>query len=73
MSIYSHNHITSDFLCVEPGTFEFSKPSLLFKESAGKALIPIERINGADGRVEISWQTTDMTACSGRDYEGGKG
>ena len=60
-------------LLAEPGTFEFSKPSLLFKESVGKAQVPIERINGADGKVEIKWKTEDMSAHSGHDYEGGDG
>jgi len=57
----------------EPGTFEFAKPSLLFKESCGKAHIPVERKNGADGIVEVHWKTEDMTAKTGRDYEGGEG
>ena len=37
------------------------------------AKIPIERTNGADGDVEVSWETQDMTAKSGRDYCGGEG
>ncbi|KAI0228381.1 Sodium/calcium exchanger 3 [Lamellibrachia satsuma] len=57
----------------EPGTFEFSKPSLLFRESVGMASIPIERSCGADGIVDVSWKTEDMTAKSGRDYCGGEG
>lgn len=57
----------------EPGTFEFAKPSLLFKESCGKAHIPVERKNGADGKVEVHWKTEDMSAKTGRDYEGGEG
>lgn len=57
----------------EPGTFEFSKPSMLFKESAGKALIPVERLNGADSTVKVTWKTDDMTAHHGKDYEGGEG
>ncbi|KAK2160732.1 hypothetical protein LSH36_127g04060 [Paralvinella palmiformis] len=57
----------------EPGTFEFSKPSLLFKESAGKALIPIERHSGGDGHVEVKYRTEDMSAISGKDFEGGNG
>ena len=60
-------------VCTEPGTFEFAKPSLLFKESAGKALIPVERSNGADGIVELEWKTEDMTAKAGKDFEGGAG
>ena len=45
----------------------------MFKESAGKALIPIDRTNGCDGRITISWRTEDMSAKSGQDYEGGEG
>eukprot|EP00918_Siedleckia_nematoides_P097649 GHVU01213916.1.p1 GENE.GHVU01213916.1~~GHVU01213916.1.p1 ORF type:complete len:844 (+),score=116.55 GHVU01213916.1:178-2709(+) len=57
----------------EPGTFEFSKPSLLFKESAGKAHVPIIRSNGADGDVSVKWRTQDMCAKAGKDYEAGEG
>ena len=57
----------------EPGTFEFSKPSLLFRESCGVAKIPIERTSGADGIVDVSWKTEDMTAIGDRDYKGGSG
>ena len=63
----------ASFSSPEPGTFEFSKPSLLFKESCGKAQIPIERVNGADGKIEIKWKTEDMSAHTGQDYEGGEG
>ncbi|ESP03914.1 hypothetical protein LOTGIDRAFT_91958, partial [Lottia gigantea] len=57
----------------EPGTFEFEKPSYVFKESIGVASIPILRSHGADGRVMLKWKTKDMTAISNRDYEGGDG
>ena len=57
----------------EPGTFEFSKPSLLFKESTGKAMIPIERRDGGDGHVEVKYRTEDMSACNGKDFDGGEG
>ena len=33
----------------------------------------ILRTNGADGKVSIGWKTEDMTAISGRDYQGGDG
>ena len=46
---------------------------MLFKESAGKALIPVERSNGADGKVTVGWRTEDMSAHSPADYEGGEG
>ena len=57
----------------EPGTFEFSKPSLLFRESCGVAKIPIERTRGANGIVDVNWKTEDMTAVADRDYKGGSG
>ena len=33
----------------------------------------MERKNGADGKVEVNWKTEDMSAKTGRDYEGGEG
>ena len=69
---YSSIKVTNTLIS-EPGTFEFAKPSLLFKESAGKALIPVERSNGADGKVTVGWRTEDMSAHSPVDYEGGEG
>lgn len=59
-------------LISDPGVFEFAKPSLIVKESAGKALIPIERSNGCDGKVTLKYRTEDMTAVSGKDFEGGE-
>nr|XP_006824698.1 PREDICTED: sodium/calcium exchanger 3-like [Saccoglossus kowalevskii] len=57
----------------EPGTFEFTMPSYLVKESIGVLQVPVSRNNGTDGKVVLKWKTTDMTAISGKDYEGGKG
>lgn len=57
----------------EPGTFGFNKPSHIVKESCGKAEMEIERVNGADGKVEVAWKTKDQSALHGRDYIGGEG
>ncbi|KAH9502544.1 Sodium/calcium exchanger 3 [Bulinus truncatus] len=57
----------------EPGKFEFSKPSYIVKESADCASLVINRVNGADGEVEIKWTTRDLTARSGLEYAGGEG
>ncbi|XP_006824699.2 sodium/calcium exchanger 1-like [Saccoglossus kowalevskii] len=57
----------------EPGTFEFTMPSYLVKESIGVLQVPVSRNNGTDGKVVLKWKTTDMTAISGKDYEGGEG
>lgn len=42
------------------------------KESCGKAEIEVERINGADGKVELIWKTKDQSALHGKDYIGGE-
>ena len=33
----------------------------------------MERTNGTDGRVTVSWVTKDQSAINGKDYIGGKG
>lgn len=53
----------------EPGTIEFENPSFMFKESIGVARIPVKRVNGADGEIKANWQTKDISAVGGRDYE----
>ena len=63
----------SVFHFADPGIFEFEKPSFLVKESVEQAQIPVTRINGCDGRVTLTWRTEDVTAVSGKDYEGGEG
>lgn len=57
----------------EPGSFEFSKPSYVVREGTGKVRLFVNRINGADGVVNVNWQTTDMSAASGKDYISGEG
>ena len=42
------------------------------KESIGKAEVEVERINGADSKVEIAWKTVDQSALHGRDFVGGE-
>ncbi|XP_060076839.1 sodium/calcium exchanger 3-like [Ylistrum balloti] len=57
----------------DPGVLEFEHPSFLFKESVGTALIPVNRIDGADGKITVEWKTKDMTAIHSRDYENSEG
>ncbi|KAI8797275.1 sodium/calcium exchanger 2, partial [Biomphalaria glabrata] len=57
----------------EPGKLEFSKPIYIVKESALNASLMINRVNGADGEVQVTWTTTDITARSEIDYAGGEG
>ena len=55
------------------GTFEFIKPSVVIAESAGQVEVEVQRTGRSDGRVEVSWETVDMTALAGRDYISGVG
>ncbi|GAB1604677.1 sodium/calcium exchanger 3-like [Argonauta hians] len=57
----------------EPGRLEFSKPSYVVKESLPNALATVNRINGADGEITVSWQTTPISATDGTDFVGGNG
>jgi len=57
----------------EPGTLEFNKPSHIMKESCGQAQIEVERTNGADGKIEVTWKTKDQSALHGKDFIGGEG
>ncbi|XP_033743112.1 sodium/calcium exchanger 3-like isoform X1 [Pecten maximus] len=57
----------------DPGVLEFEHPSFLFKESVGTALVPVTRIDGADGKITVNWKTKDMTAIHGRDYDNSEG
>ncbi|XP_076458128.1 sodium/calcium exchanger 1-like [Babylonia areolata] len=57
----------------EPGKVEFSKPSYIVKESAEQAQLTINRVNGADGEVTVSWRTKDLSAKAGQEYVGDSG
>ncbi|XP_035827905.1 sodium/calcium exchanger 3 [Aplysia californica] len=57
----------------EPGILAFAKPSFVIKETGLKALLPVVRLNGADGHVSVKWKTKDMTALEGKDYSGKEG
>ncbi|XP_035695500.1 sodium/calcium exchanger 3-like isoform X5 [Branchiostoma floridae] len=57
----------------DPGVLDFTKPSFIFKESAGIASVPVQRTKGSDGVISVKWKTKDMRAVNGRDYVGGEG
>ena len=57
----------------EPGKLEFSKPSYIVKESADHAQMTVNRVNGADGEITVSWKTKDMSAKAGHEYMGENG
>lgn len=60
-------------IILEPGKLEWSKPSYIIKESSGVAQLFVNRVNGADGAISVSWRTKDLTAVHGKDYIGGEG
>ena len=45
------------FICLaDPGRFEFSKTSFVFKTSGGVGMVPVIRSGGTDGEVILSWR-----------------
>lgn len=57
----------------EAGIIGFPKPSYVFKENDGFAVVPIHRTVGMDGHVSVTWFTRDITGESGKHYMGGRG
>lgn len=57
----------------EPGKLEFAKPTVIATDCNRRVRIPVQRVNGADGHVSVKWQTKDITAISGKDFQGGSG
>ena len=45
----------------EPGVLQFAKPSFVIKETGLKALLPVVRLNGADGHVSVKWHAKVAT------------
>ena len=72
-SSYKRTHLFLFLRPPEPGTFSLENPSYVIKESIGKAYIKVDRTQGTDGRVEVTWKTLDQTAVNGKDYHGGTG
>ncbi|XP_065660327.1 sodium/calcium exchanger 3 isoform X2 [Hydra vulgaris] len=73
--IIGHHSITEVTIINDddPGTVSFEKPSYIVKESCGKAELAVDRINGADGKLEVLWKTKDQSALHGKDFIGGQG
>jgi ribosomal protein L35AE/L33A len=51
------------------GTFKFDESSYLANESAGTAVITVERSHGETGAVSVSYSTHAGTAVAGVDYQ----
>jgi len=54
----------------EPGSFEFGAASYSIGEDGGVVEITINRLNGSDGDVTVSWMTQNATASANQDYNG---
>lgn len=57
----------------EPGNLRFALASVQANEGAGNANIVVNRVNGSDGAVSVSFATANGTAQSGSDYTAANG
>ncbi|MBW8873797.1 MAG: hypothetical protein JF614_02445 [Acidobacteria bacterium] len=51
-----------------PGAIKFDEATFEVAESAGQAVITVERSGGEDGAVTVHYATSDGTATAGQDY-----
>src|SRR6478609_615699 len=51
-----------------PGVIKFDEATFEVAESAGQAVITVERSGGEDGAVFVHYATSDGTATAGQDY-----
>jgi ribosomal protein L35AE/L33A len=56
-----------------PGTIKFDEATFEVAESAGQAVITVERSGGEDGAVTVHYATSDGTATAGQDYTAASG
>ena len=56
-----------------PGELKFDQSSVEVLESAGVAVVVVERSRGEDGTVTVDYATSDGTAADGSDYAGVSG
>ncbi len=67
--------MTPDLLggAANPGTLQFSQANYSVNEGNVSAQITVNRINGTDGAVSISYATSNGTAAAGSDYTAASG
>lgn len=53
---------------VRPGSIDVAKRAITIPESIGKVLIPLVRVGGTDGTIQIQYRTVDGTARGQLDY-----
>jgi hypothetical protein len=56
-----------------PGTLSFSSPAFSVSESAGNATVEVQRTDGSDGAVSVTYAVTGGTAVDGTDYQTASG
>ncbi|MFY9823285.1 MAG: Calx-beta domain-containing protein [Thermoanaerobaculia bacterium] len=56
-----------------PGVIKFDEATFEAAESAGQAVITVERSGGEDGAVTVHYATSDGTATAGQDYTAASG
>nr|XP_039274738.1 uncharacterized protein LOC120348632 isoform X3 [Styela clava] len=57
----------------DAGVIGFPKPSYVFKENDERAVVPVHRTIGMDGKVSVRWFTRDITAIDKQHYHAGNG
>ena len=58
----------ADSTVLTSGELEFSSAIYSVKEDEGEATIAVRRVDGSDGKVSVSYSTTDGSATAGSDY-----
>ena len=56
-----------------PGAFRFSQANTNVSEAVGQATVTVQRINGSDGAVSVSFSAVAGTATAGQDFTSASG
>jgi glucose/arabinose dehydrogenase len=72
-SEYLHAAGYFQFASQSSGSFALESGSLIFNENAAAAVVVVNRLNGSAGESTIDYETFDITAIAGQDYESTQG
>ncbi len=61
--------LTLYFSVVNVGRLEFETTGITLAESIGVATIDVVRVGGSDGQITVDYNSADLTALSGSDFE----
>jgi hypothetical protein len=56
-----------------PGVLQFAASTVSVTEASGLAVLTVNRTGGSNGRVEVGYATSNVSALAGRDYEAASG